>query len=80
MRKVKLLLLDKPDQDWSEGTEVEFLVEDMTPHEEEIFFHNLRSLVRPNVRVFNARAVGSVNFLRHKYQEVGVDPKQSSLS
>lgn len=75
MRKVKLLLLEKPDQDKSEGTWVEFLVEDLTKHEEEMFFHNLRCLVRPNVRIFDAKAVGSINFLRHKYEEVGVDPK-----
>ena len=80
MRKVKLLLLDTPDQDWSKGTEVEFLVDDLTPQEEEIFFHNLRLLVRPNVRIFDAHAQPVIHFLRSEYYEVGVDPKQSSLS
>jgi len=81
MRKVKLLLLDRPDQDWSEGTEVEFLVEDFVDQQsQEIFFHNLRLLVGPNVQIFDATAVPVVHFIRHKHQEVGVDPKQSSLS
>ncbi len=75
MRKIKLLLLDRPDQDWSEGTEVEFLVEDfLDVSSQEIFFHNLRLLVGPNVRIFDATAMATVHFIRHKYQEVGVSP------
>ena len=81
MRKIKLLLLDRPDQDWSKGTEVEFLVEDFVDvQSQDVFFYNLRLLVGPNVKILDAPAMATVHFVRHKYQEVGVDPKQSSLS
>jgi hypothetical protein len=74
MRKVKLLLLENPDQEWSEGIEVEFLVDDFPCKlSEEIFFENLRCLVRPNVRIFDANVAPTVHFVRHQYQEVGVD-------
>jgi hypothetical protein len=71
MKKIKLLLLENPDQDWSKGTEVEFLVEDFTDAiEEEVFFLNLRSLVRPNVQIFVADAFVTTNFVRYEYKQL----------
>jgi hypothetical protein len=76
MKKVKLLLLENPDQEWSKGTEVEFLVEDFEyQQEEDIFFDNLCSLVKPDVQIFGADAIVVTDFVQYEYEKVEVDPK-----
>jgi len=76
MKQVKLLLLDTPDQDFSEGVEVQFIVEDFTDQiGEENFFYKLRQLVRPNVKIFSAVAQLAPCFIRYKFYEEGIDPK-----
>lgn len=82
MKKIKLLLLDNPDQHWSKGIEVEFLVEDFKIdqiEEQRIFFNNLLCLVKPNVRIFCTDIQEVMNYVQqHKYQEVKIDPKEKT--